>query len=161
MALTKDEIKAAYPLPVYNYRVEISDGGTPVTVAFSEVSGLNITYETTTYKESPTESGMPGPRVMHMPAQGTPANITLNKGMVRGSSVATLFDWINSIQINQIDKKDINILLLDENGAPVIRWTVTNAFPTKLDAPTFDANSNDVAIETMELMGDGVMIDEA
>jgi phage tail-like protein len=35
-----------------------------------------------------------------------------------------------------------------------------NAFPTKLDAPSFDANSNDVAIESMELMGDGVSIEE-
>ena len=43
MALTKDEIKTAYPLPVYNYRVEIGDAA----VAFSEVSGLNITYDST------------------------------------------------------------------------------------------------------------------
>jgi len=43
MALTKDQIKTTYPLPVYNYRVEIN--GT--TVGFSEVSGLSIAYETT------------------------------------------------------------------------------------------------------------------
>ena len=92
MALSKDEIKAAYPLPVYNYRVDIGSD----TIAFSEVSGLGISHETTTYKESPVESGSPGPRVMHMPGQGTPANVTLNKGIVRGSSVATFFDWINS-----------------------------------------------------------------
>lgn len=157
MALTKDEIRTAYPLPVYNYKVEIGSD----TVAFSEVSGLSITYETTTYKESPVESGSPGPRVMHMPAQGTPANITLNKGLVRGSSIATFFSWINSIQTNQVDKKDIYIRLCDEKGDAVISWKVTNAFPTKLDAPTFTADSNDVAIETMELMGDGIFIEEA
>jgi len=78
MALSKTEIKAAYPLPVYNYRVEIGSN----TVAFSEVSGLSIGYETTTYKESPVESGAPGPRVMHMPAQATPTKITLKKGLV-------------------------------------------------------------------------------
>ena len=157
MALTKDEIRTAYPLPVYNYKVEIGSD----TVAFSEVSGLSITYETTTYKESPVESGSPGPRVMHMPAQGTPANITLNKGLVRGSSIATFFSWINSIQTNQVDKKVIYIRLCDEKGDAVISWKVTNAFPTKLDAPTFTADSNDVAIETMELMGDGIFIEEA
>jgi phage tail-like protein len=157
MALSKDEIKTAYPLPVYNYRVEIGSDA----VAFSEVSGLSISHETTTYKESPVESGSPGPRVMHMPAQGTPASVTLNKGLVRGSSVTTFFAWINSIQINQVEKKDIYVRLLDENGDAVISWKVTNAFPTKLDAPTFDANSNDVAIESMELMGDGIFIEEA
>ena len=157
MAMTKEEIKTTYPIPVYNYKVEI-DGA---AVAFSEVSGLNITYETTTYKESPVESGAPGPRVMHMPAQGSAANVTLKKGLVRQNSVATLYDWINETQINLITKKDIFIRLCDENGDAVISWKVNNAFPTKLEAPTFDANSNDVAVESMELMADSVSIEEA
>lgn len=157
MAVSKDDIKTAYPLPVYNYKVEI--GGD--TVAFSEVSGLNISHETTTYKESPIESGKPGPRVMHMPAQPTAPSITLKKGVVRGTSVAILFAWINEIQINQVEKKDIFIRLCDENGNAVINWKVINAFPTKLEAPSFDANSNDVAVESMELMADRVMVEEA
>ena len=157
MALSKEEIKTAYPLPVYNYKVEIGSDA----VSFSEVSGINVSYETTTYKESPTESGAPGPRVMHMPAQGTAANITLKKGLVRGGSVKTLYQWINSIQTNQVEKKDIFVRLCDEEGNAVISWKVVNAFPTKLDAPTFDANSNDVAVESMELMADSVFIEEA
>jgi phage tail-like protein len=157
MALTKDEIKTTYPLPVYNYRVEI--GGN--TVAFSEVSGLSISYETTTYKESPVASGSPGPRVMQMPAQRSPAKITLKKGVVRGSSIATLFTWINSIQINQVEKRDVFIRLCDETGAAVISWKVTNTFPTKLDAPAFNATSNEAAIESMELTGDGILIEAA
>jgi phage tail-like protein len=131
-------------------------------VSFSEVSGLSIGFETTTYKESQTESGLAGPRVMNMPAQATSTTISLKKGVVRGGvSVGALYKWINSVQINQIEKKDIYIRLCDETGAPVISWKLINAFPTKLDAPTFDANSNDVAIESMELMGDGVTIEEA
>lgn len=157
MALTKDEIKTAYPLPVYNYRVEIGSDA----VAFSEVSGLSIGFETTTYKESPVESGAPGPRVMRMPAQATQATVTLKKGLVRGTSIATFFRWINSIQINQVDKKDIYVRLCDEKGGVVISWKVINAFPTKLDAPTFDANSNDAAIESMELMADAIFMEEA
>jgi phage tail-like protein len=156
MALSKDEIKTAYPLPVYNYRVEI-DGE---AVSFSEVSGLSISYETTTYKESPTESGSAGPRVMHMPAQGTAANVTLKKGMVTGASVPMLYGWINSTQTNQIDKKDIFIRLCDEAGAPLVSWKVLGAFPTKLDAPTFGADSNDVAVESMELMANSITIEE-
>lgn len=157
MALTKDNIKTAYPLPVYNYKVEINGS----TVAFSEVSGLSISYETHVYKESPTESGSPGPRVMRMPAQQGDIKITLKKGVVRTASVATFFSWINATQINQSEKKDIYVRLCDETGAAVISWKVINAFPTKLDAPTFDAKSNDVAIETMELMGDGIAIEAA
>ena len=157
MALSASDIKTAYPLPVYNYKVEIGDA----TVAFSEVSGLNISHETTTYKESPVESGQPGPRIMYMPAQITPPTISLKKGLVKGVSVPVLYDWINSRSINQIDKKDITVRLCDENGDAVVSWKVLNAFPTKLDAPTFDANSNDVAVESMELMADKVEMEEA
>jgi phage tail-like protein len=159
MAKTKDQIKTEYPLPVYNYRVEI---GT-TTIAFAEVSGLSIVVDTTTYKESPTATNAPGPRVFHMPAQGTPVNITLRKGVVREAAgdMNNLYNWINSIAINQVDKRDVKIHLCDETGEAVITWTVSNAFPVRLEAPTFDANSNEVAIETVELMGDGVKIEGA
>jgi phage tail-like protein len=157
MAISKEEIKTAYPLPVYNYRVEIGSDA----VAFSEVSGLSKSYETTTYKESQVESGIPGPRVMHMPAQAPASTLTLKKGIVRGASVAALYNWISATQLNQAEKKDIFVRLCDENGDPVISWKVNNAFPTKLEAPAFDANSNDVAVESMELTADDVTMEEA
>jgi phage tail-like protein len=96
---------------------------------------------------------------MHMPAQRQPATVTLRKGVVPSTSLTALFGWINAIQINQINKQDIYVRLCDEEGTAVLSWKVINAFPTKLDAPTFDANSNDVAIESMELMGDGIIIE--
>lgn len=156
MALSKDQIAADYPLPVYNYRVDIG----PDTIACSEVSGLSIGFETTTYKESPTASGVAGPRTMHMPAQRTPVKVTLSKGVVRQASIKTLYAWIAGVQINRVEKKDIKVALCDEKGAAIISWTVRNAFPTKLDAPKFDAKSNDAAIEQMELMGDSIEIQE-
>jgi phage tail-like protein len=155
MALTKEQIATAYPLPVYNYKVEIAGE----TVGFSEVSGLSVSYETTTYTESPV-SGT-GPRIMHMPGQSKSATVTLKKGVVTGVSVATLFAWIDSIQLNRVDKRDIYIRLCDETGSAVVSWKVINAFPTKLDAPSFTADSNDVAIESMELMADGVTVEQA
>lgn len=155
MALTKEQIAATYPLPAYNYKVEINGQ----TVGFSEVSGLSMSYETITYKESALSGA--GPRTMYMPGQNNPVNITLKKGFVTGVSVPALFEWINSIQLNRIDKKDVVVRLCDENGAAVVSWTVINAFPTKLDAPSFTATSTEVAIESMELMADRITIEEA
>jgi phage tail-like protein len=154
MAISQADVKATYPLPVYNYKVNIGQD----TIAFSEVSGLSITYETTTYKESSTEPGQVSPRRYYMPAQITGPTITLKKGLVPAKSQPALYDWINSVKINQIEKKDIVVSLCDETGKAVVSWTVINAFPTKLDAPSFDANSNDVAIESMELMADNITI---
>lgn len=157
MAVSPDDIRATYPLPVYNYRVEIAGEA----VAFSEVSGLSISYETVTYKESPTESGSPGPRVMHMPAQSSPTTVTLSKGIVSSTSIPALYEWINATRTNQIEKKDVVIRLCDEAGQPLISWTVLDAFPTRLDAPTFSADSNDAAVETMELMASSISIEAA
>lgn len=155
MAVSKDQVKSSYPLPVYNYRVEI-DGK---AVAFSEVSGLSVGLETSTYMESPT-SGV-GPRIMHMPGKPKAATVTMKKGVVAGVSVPALFAWINSIQLNRVDKKDIYVRLCDETGAAVVSWKVINAFPTKLDAPAFTASSNDVAVESLEVMADGVFVEQA
>ncbi len=157
MAITKDDIRKSYPLPVYNYKVEI-DGQ---TVGFSEVSGLSIKYETAKYAESSAAGGPPGPRWMYMPSQEGPATVTLKKGVVPTISIATFFNWINSIQTNRVDKKDIFVRLCDEEGNAVVSWKIINAFPTKLDGPAFSAISNDVAIESMEVMADRVRIEVA
>ena len=156
MALSLDTLRSEYPLPVCNYRVEIN--GT--AVAFAEVTGLSISFDSTVYKESPTASGVVGPRVFQMPGQRTQPTVTLKKGLVRRASIGALYSWIKTIQLNQVEKKDIAIRLCDENGTPIVTWKVVNAFPTKLDAPSFDAKSNDAAIESMELKGDFITIEE-
>ena len=158
MATTTETIKKTYPLPVYSYVVEFSDGSTPTPIGFAEISGLDIVFDTTTYKESRTEGAKAGPKVFHMPAQGTPAHLTMKKGFVATENVQHLYSWIDGIKLNQVSKKDITIRLTDETGTGVVSWKVSNAFPTRLEIPTFDATSNDVAIDTLELMADGVDI---
>ncbi len=154
MATTASEIKTRYPLPVYNFRVDI---GTE-TIGFAEVSGLSIGYETTTYRESPTGGGQAGPHVMIMPGQATSTTVTLRRGMVLASSLTYLYDWIGTVRTNQVDKRDVTVRLCDEADATVMGWRVTNAFPTRLDAPTFDAASSEVAVETLVLVADGVTV---
>ena len=156
MALSIEEIKSSYPLPSYNYFVEINGEA----IAFSQVSGLSMKVETTTYKQSPVEGGKPGPVVMRMPGQSSDVTITLQKGIVKGKSVPALYNWINSTQINQVEKKDVIIRLMDETGSAILSWIIKDAFPTGLDAPTFDANSNDAAIESLQLMADRVIMEE-
>ncbi|WP_299218772.1 phage tail protein [uncultured Aquimarina sp.] len=157
MALTKAQIKTDYPLPIYNYRVDINGE----SISFSEVSGLELSFETFTYKESFATGGKVGPNIMYMPGQIQPVNISMKKGLVKGKSIPIFYDWINDIQLNQVDKRDIIVHLLDETGSTVVSWKVIDAFPTKLTAPSFDANSNDVAIESMDLMASRVTMEEA
>jgi phage tail-like protein len=154
MATDKATIKATYPLPVYNFRVDIGAD----SVAFTEVSGLSMSHEKiTNYAESPG-AGQVGPQWKYMPAQSSPVTLTLKKGVMPQKSLDTFFNWFNSIATNLIEKKDIKISLCDEDGKAVISWNVKNAFPTKLDAPSFSATSNDVAIESMELTADSMSV---
>lgn len=148
MATTAQDIATTYPIPVYRYSVDF--GGE--AIAFSEVSGLEIGVETIVYKD--------GLGIKRMPGQPTDVNLTLKRGIVKAGS--QFYEWINSISLNQVDKKDITISLTDESGeTPLVTWKVFNVFPTKLSAPSFDATANDVAIETLELMADKITIQYA
>lgn len=145
MATTVDDIKSEYPIPVYRFVVTLGDE----QMAFSEVSGLDIGYETITYKD--------GLGKKHMPGQASDVNITLKRGIVRTKS--QFFDWINETSLNLINKRDITVSLTNETGdEPLVTWSVTNAFPKKLTAPSFNGGSNEVAVEQLELMADNVSI---
>ncbi|MCY7296516.1 phage tail protein [Alteromonas sp. a30] len=149
MAETIENLKNEYPIPVYRFRVSV--GGE--SMAFSEVSGLDIGVETITYKD--------GLGKKHMPGQATDVNITLKRGLFRGGS--QLFEWINSINLNLIDKRDITVSLIDpeSDGGSLVTWTVTNAFPKKLTAPSFNGGSNEASVEQLELLADKVSIEFA
>ena len=93
-----------------------------------------------------------------MPGMVSDIRFTMKKGVVKADS--KLYDWINSTRVTTVEKKNITISLMDEKGEfPVVTWKVKNAFPVKLDAPSFDAKTNEVAIETLELMADDLKIE--
>lgn len=148
MALTPAQIKQHYPLPAYNYRVDI--GGT--AIACSEVSGLAVQYEPITYKHGLSwRNGAD-----YILGQKQPARITLRRGLTKNGR--HLYDWIQSTQQNKGERRDIKIHLCDENGIQLISWQVLQAIPLKLDAPSFNADSNEVAIESIELMAETITI---
>ncbi len=152
MAQDKQAIKSTYPLPSYNYRVTVDAD----VLSFSEISGLSVEYESVTYKH-----GLSFVLVNKIiPGMRKPLQLTMKRGIVQSRDF--LHSWIYSAYTDPFftgTKRDIVIDLCDESGAVVVRWTVQGALPTKLDAPTFDANSNDVAIETMELVAHGLKVD--
>lgn len=152
MALTKSELKPLYPMPVYQFRATIGE----TVMSFAEVSGLTIEYDMTVYKES-SATNSAGPVIMRMPAQIKDVHVTLKRGLVIGTAY-DLYDWLETTQGNLVEKRDITISLLDEAGEPRMTWQIRGAFPNKLDLPSFDAKSNDVAIETLSLTADKIVL---
>jgi hypothetical protein len=45
---------------------------------------------------------------------------------------------------------------MDEAGQDVARWDIDNAWPSKYEVSSFDADANEVAIETLELQNEGI-----
>lgn len=164
MEVTPAFIKERYPLPAYNYKVIILTGmdvrdeskGEAPTVSFSQVTGLSIDYEKVEYRHG--RSFQEG--VIILPGIQQSFQITLTKGVVKNKRF--LYDWMYNGSDKgafQPVKRNILIDLCDEKGAAVIRWIVQGALPIKLAAPTFDANTNEVAIESLELSARKLMVD--
>ena len=149
MTLTVDNIRKTFPLPTYNYKVRFG----PDSYAFSQASGLNLQYDTITYRHG--LSWFEGET--QMPGRQQALNITLERGVVSSGSV--LLEWIQSVRLGSVTKQDVIIDLCDENGTPTVSWTVQNAFPTQLEAPTLSASGNEVAIERLQLMGNGLLVE--
>lgn len=142
MALPATIIGQTYPLPAYNFRVEI---GT-TAIACADVQGLSMQYEPITYKHG--LSWKQG--VEYMPGQKLPVRVTIRKGITKGGN--QLYSWIETVKQNQVDKRDVSIHLCNESGQPVVSWQLRMAFPVRIEAPGFSAASGEVAIETLELM---------
>jgi len=146
MADSSEDIRGQYPVPVFNFIVSIDDD----IMAFSSVSGLNSTHEKIIYRD-----GMRG--LYQMPGLITPPEVTLTRGVFRGP--CRLYEWFNSINFNEVDKKDVLISLVDPSGENmIISWTLINAFPTTLNAPDLQATSNEAAIVTLTLAGDRLAV---
>lgn len=137
MAQTTEFQRASFPLPTYNYRVEV--GG--VTMSFSSVSGLVVERSTATYKHG--LSFREGDDIVQF-AFETFVPVTLERGVVIGFE--ELADWLV-----EGDTRTMDVSLCDEEGSPVVAWHVAKAVPVRLSAPTLTANANDVAVESLEI----------
>lgn len=139
---------ATYPLSKFHFQVEW--GGTKI--GFTEISGLDSELEVIEYRQGAS----PEYSKIKMPGLRKFSNITLKRGMFQGDN--EYFNWLNSVQMNTIERRDITISLLNQDHEPVVVWKVRNAFPTKVQSTDLKADGNEVAIESMEIVHEGLTI---
>jgi phage tail-like protein len=137
-----------YPLPKFHFIVEW--GGT--RVGFTEVTGLDMQVEAIEYREGNSKEYSK----IKMPGLHKFSNITLKRGSVTGDKEFYL--WINTVSLNQVERRDLSISLLNENHEPVFTWKVKQAFPVKVQASDLKSDGNEVAIESIELAHEGLNI---
>ena len=69
---------------------------------------------------------------------------------------AVLTDWFESVERGEFERKNVTIELLDDCQKVMARWQLVNAWPVKHCVPGFNAESNENAIENMELAHEGL-----
>jgi phage tail-like protein len=122
-----------------------------VTGAFRECSGLGSENEVVEAKMN----GMDGkPIVKKIPGNLKWGNITLKQGITDDMD---MWKWRKLIEDGKIDeaRKNGSIVLFSHAGAEIARWDFKNAWPSKINGPSVNATSNEVAIEELELAHEG------
>lgn len=136
---------AADDLPYrgFNFKVEI-DGISEA--GFQECSGLDVTTDPVEYRE-----GADPNHVRHLTGLNKYSPITLKRGISKSSS---LWDWRQKVIDGKTERKNVSIVLLDEAQEEQLRWNLSKAWPSKWTGPTFNSTSNEVAIESLEIVYD-------
>ncbi|HVS95068.1 MAG TPA: phage tail protein [Puia sp.] len=147
-----DDPRKNYPIPKFHFLVEW--GGS--SFSFTEVTGMDFETQVIEYRSG----DMYNYNKTKQPGMTKYSDITLKRGTFYGDN--EFFEqWKNTYyfqEVTQTFRRTVTIKLLDENHKPAITWTVHNAWPSKVQATDLKADGNEVAIETMVLVHEGLEI---
>jgi len=148
--------KGDYPIPKFHFQVE---WGTDFRIGFTEVTGLDFETEVIEYREGSSKKYNKGKQ----PGLTKFSNVTLKRGTFQGD-----FDyykeWRKTYLFQEGNKtgsqyrRTVTIKLLNESHEAIITWKLLNAWPSKVQSTDLKADANEVAIETMELVHEGLEI---
>ena len=139
-ALTTD------PTQQFRFTVEV-DG--IVTGGFSKVSGLETELEVVEYREGGYTS------TRKLPGIEKTGTATFERGAF---SDIYLYQWF--AQASKPDfRRDITVTERDRLGNPRRRWILSDAWVSKLAAPELDANSSEVAVESVEVQYESLSVE--
>jgi phage tail-like protein len=133
------------PYLSYRFLVEI-DG--LVVAGFSEVSGLQAETQIENYRE-----GGVNDYVHKLAKETTYPNITLKKGITDSD---VLWKWHQDVVSGKIERRSGYIVLLDSEGNETWRWNFVDAYPAKWSGPDLRAENSAVALESIELVHNGI-----
>lgn len=133
---------AVWPLPKFYFTVTLGEDD---TVSFQEVDGLDSETQVIEYRHGNSKVFYP----IKMPGLGKVGNVTMRKGIFVNDN--KFWTWYNEIKLNTIARRTVTISLLDEEGNPRMTWTLNNAWPTKITGTDLKSEGNEVAVESVEI----------
>jgi len=130
-----------WPLPKFYFSVT----GMPGNPVFQEITGLEVETQVIEYRAGNSPIFAP----IKMPGLQKVGNVTMKKGIFVTDTL--LWTWFDKIKMNTIDRVTIVVNLLDQAGAPQYKWTLNNAWPTKITGTDLKSDGNEVAVESVEV----------
>lgn len=136
--------------PYRNMRYSLEIDGIS-QAGFSEATIPDTTQDPIEYRE-----GTEIPTVRKIPGLIKYGNLTLKWGVTDSMD---LYNWRKTVEDGKMAdaRKNVAVIILDEEGNPKARWEFTQAWPTKYDAPDLNATGNEIAIETLEIAHEGMV----
>jgi phage tail-like protein len=136
-----------YPPVGFHFVVRFKGVGSDNDIRFQSVSGLNVEFDTETFKEGGEN------RFEHkLPVRAKYPDLSLKRGMLVDSA---LINWFLGILQNRDftanRPTEIDISLLNDRHEPLQTWNVKNAWPKKWSISDFNAQENVLVIETLDL----------
>lgn len=135
------------PLASFNFQV---DSNSLTIAAFSECSGLTTESDAIDYREGEDKANI----VRKLPGLTKISNVVLKRGVV--INALTLWEWRKSVEDGDPLREDITIALLDEKREVKAKWKIKEAWPIKYTGPELKASANEIAIESLELIHEGI-----
>jgi phage tail-like protein len=134
------------PLPIYKFWVEIES---IIVAQFQDCSGLKVERSVERIEE-----GGVNDHEHILPGRSKYSNITLKYGM---SNSKEIWNWFQEGLLDgKVKRINFSILLRDVKGDVARRWNVVDAFPVRWEGPQFTSDSNQAAIETLEIAHHGI-----
>jgi phage tail-like protein len=140
------------PYGQFNFLIQI-DGVTKA--GFSEVSGLTTDSNVMEYREG-DESNHGVNTVRKLVGLVKYNNIVLKRGWTKDAS---LWNWRKSVLDGKTQRQSGSIALLDEGRNKVLSWSFHDGWPAKWEGPALNAKTSEVAIETLEIVHEGLVLD--
>lgn len=135
------------PLRNFRFRLEI-DGITQAN--FSEVTIGETATDVVDYRDG----SEPGP-LRKLSGLTKYGNVTLKWGVTDSME---LEEWHDSIVAGQVQtsRKNVAIIVMDEAGSDKARFVVSEAWPSKYTVTGLNGKGNEVWVESIELVNEGV-----
>ncbi len=151
-----------YPLTKMNFLVTVD--GVSGTAAFSEVSGIEASVDVIEFRQGNAHSLAP----VKIPGLVKHGNVTLKLGYTLDSAFKTWIQECVSETRGEMPRSRVQIEMIDINGGTPNQavetisgtrvWVLTNAWVTKYTAPDLNASQSEVAIETVEIAYEELII---